>query len=236
VTWLRGRHSYKGGVEFRFGSTNGFNSFTVLPRANIGSGGVAITGLPTTGANALGTNLAGAQNLLNDVAGSLVNIQQAFNSPGGSSPVFLAGEGKQRTWRQREFGAFVKDDFKLRPNLTLNLGVRYEFYGVPFEANGKTAGLVGGSKALFGLSGTSFADLYQPGRLNGSLTNLQLVGGNSPNADSRTRTSVFTNRTGTTSHRRSGSVGRCPILDRTRPCCAPGSAWATNATRCASWM
>lgn len=178
ITWLKGRHSFKGGVEFRFGSTNGFNSFTVLPRATIGSGGAAITGLPTA---SLGQNLGGAQNLLNDLAGSLASIQQAFNSPGGTNPVFLAGEGKQRTWRQREFGGFFKDDFKLRPNLTLNLGLRYEYYGVPYEANGKTAGLVGGSQALFGISGTSFADLYQPGRLNGSLTNLQLVGKNSPN-------------------------------------------------------
>ncbi|MGH9938927.1 MAG: TonB-dependent receptor domain-containing protein, partial [Blastocatellia bacterium] len=178
ITWLRGRHEFKGGVEFRFASTNGFNSFTVLPRADTGTGGAAITGLPTTGAQALGQNVAGAQNLLNDLAGSLRRIQQAFNAPGGANPVFLAGEGKQRTWKQREFSWFFRDNFKVTPNLTLNLGVRYEFYGVPFEANGKTAGLVGGSKSLFGLSGTSFADLYQPGRLNGSLTQLQLVGKN----------------------------------------------------------
>jgi len=181
VTWLRGRHEFKGGVEFRFGSTNGFNSFTVLPRATIGPGGAAITGLPTAGAAALGQNLAGAQNLLNDLAGSLGSVSQAFNSPGGSSPVFLAGEGKQRTWRQREFSWFFKDNFKVTPTLTLNLGLRYEYYGVPFEANGKTAGLVGGSQGVFGQSGTSFADLYQPGHLTGSLTQVQLVGKNSPN-------------------------------------------------------
>lgn len=179
ITWLRGRHEFKGGVEFRFVSTNGFNSFSVLPRANIGTGGAAITGLPTT---ALGTNLAGAQNLMNDLTGSLTSVVQAFNSPGGASPVFLAGEGKQRTWKQREFSWFFRDNFKVRPNLTLNLGVRHDFYGVPFEANGKTAGLVNGSGNIFGLSGTSFADLYQPGRLNGALTQIQLVGKNSPNA------------------------------------------------------
>ena len=180
ITYLRGRHSFKAGVEVRFVSTNGFNSFTVLPRANIGTGGAAITGLPT---GPLGTNLAGAQNLLNDLTGSLTSVQQAFNSPGGTNPVFLAGEGKQRTWREREFSWFAKDDFKIRQNLTLNLGMRYEYYGVPFEANGKAAGLVNGSSALFGLSGTSFADLFQPGRLPGSLTNVQLVGKNSPNAN-----------------------------------------------------
>jgi hypothetical protein len=181
LTWLRGRHEIKGGVEFRFVSTNGFNSFTVLPRANLGTGSAAITGLPTTGANALGQNLATAQALLNDMAGSLASIQQAFNSPGGSTPAFLAGEGKQRTWKGREFSWFFRDNFKVRPNLTLNLGVRHDFYGVPFEANGKTAALTGGSQGIFGLTGTSFADLYQPGRLNGSLTQLQLVGKNSPN-------------------------------------------------------
>jgi hypothetical protein len=179
LTWLKGRHSFKGGVELRFGSTNGFNSFNVLPRVNIGAGGAAVTGINTI--PGIGANQAGAQNLLLDLAGSVSTVVQAFNSPGGVNPVFLAGEGKQRTWQQREFSVFFKDDFRVSPNLTLNLGVRYEWYGVPFEANGKTAGLIGGSPAIFGLSGTSFADLYQPGRLNGSLTQLQLVGKNSPN-------------------------------------------------------
>src|SRR5262249_12670417 len=150
---------------------------------NIGAGGVSITGLPTTGAQALGQNLGIAQNLLNNLTGSLDSITQAFNAPGGANPVFLAGEGKQRTWRTREFSWFFKDDFTVTPNLTLNLGVRYEFYGVPYEANGKTGGLIGGSARLFGWSGNGFNDIFQPGARKGEDTLLQLVGKNSPNAD-----------------------------------------------------
>jgi hypothetical protein len=180
LTWQTGRHTFKGGAEMRFVSTNGFNSFDVMPRAVIGSGGAAVQNV--TNITGIGQNATAAVNILNDLSGSLANLRQAFNSPGGQNPVFLAGEGKQRTWQQREFSFFFKDDFKLRPNLTLNLGMRYEFYGVPFEANGKTVGLVNGSSSVFGLSGRSLTDLFKPGTLSGSLTTLEQVGKNSINS------------------------------------------------------
>ncbi len=181
LTWQKNRHTFKGGVEMRFVSTNGFNSFDVMPRAVTGSGGAAVQNVTTI--TGIGQNATAAVNILNDLAGSLGSIRQAFNSPGGASPTFLAGEGKQRTWQQREFSFFFKDDFKLRPNLTLNLGMRYEFYGVPYDANGKTVGLVGGSSSIFGLSGKSLSDLFKPGVLPGAATQLEQVGKNSVNPD-----------------------------------------------------
>ncbi len=153
IAWSKGRHGLKGGVEFRFVSTNGFNSFDVLPRATFGPGGQGVVGINPTSIQGLGVNEAGAQSLLNDLAGSLASVAQAFNASAGATPVFLTGEGKQRTWRQREFSFFFKDDFKVRPSLTLNLGVRYEFYGVPHEANGRTASLAGGTEGIFGPHG-----------------------------------------------------------------------------------
>ena len=42
---------------------------------------------------------------------------------------------KIRQWR---YGAYVQDDWKVTPRLTLNLGVRYDFFGQPKETDGVT--------------------------------------------------------------------------------------------------
>lgn len=179
VSWIRGRHSFKGGFEIRFSSTNGFNSTDVMPRATTGTGTSSIQNVSNI--PGIGQNLTAAYSLLNNLSGSLTRISQTLNSPGGPNPVFLSREVKQRTWKRREISMFFKDDFKVSPNLTLNLGMRWEFYGVPYDANARTAALVGGSGSLFGISGRSFADLYQPGRLAGDLTRVEIVGPGSEN-------------------------------------------------------
>jgi Carboxypeptidase regulatory-like domain/TonB-dependent Receptor Plug Domain len=46
-----------------------------------------------------------------------------------------------RDLRQTLFGGYVQDDWRLRPNLTLNLGLRYEMATVPTEIHGKLANL-----------------------------------------------------------------------------------------------
>jgi Carboxypeptidase regulatory-like domain/TonB dependent receptor-like, beta-barrel len=43
--------------------------------------------------------------------------------------------------RQSLFGGYVQDDWRWRPNLTLNLGLRYEMVTVPTEVQGKLANL-----------------------------------------------------------------------------------------------
>jgi carboxypeptidase family protein/TonB-dependent receptor-like protein len=48
---------------------------------------------------------------------------------------------KIRGWRRSLFGWFVQDDIRLRPNLTLNVGLRHEFFTTPTEVNGQSGSL-----------------------------------------------------------------------------------------------
>src|SRR6202007_1294920 len=49
-------------------------------------------------------------------------------APGGSNEVAI---------RESLFGLYVQDDWLIRPNLTLNLGLRYEFTTLPKDANNR---------------------------------------------------------------------------------------------------
>src|SRR5262249_42643418 len=46
---------------------------------------------------------------------------------------------RYRSTISRDYAFFVKDDFKVSKTLTLNLGVRYEYYAPPSLKNGLTA-------------------------------------------------------------------------------------------------
>ncbi len=39
--------------------------------------------------------------------------------------------------RRTEYFAYVQDEYRIRPDLTANIGVRYEYFGVPGEVNGR---------------------------------------------------------------------------------------------------
>jgi hypothetical protein len=82
---------------------------------------------------------------------------------------------------QNEASIFVKDDWKVRPSLTLNIGARWAYFSVPWESNGLMPLPVGGGNAMFGISGRSWDGWMRPGQ-RADATVLQFVGKGSPNA------------------------------------------------------
>jgi hypothetical protein len=53
----------------------------------------------------------------------------------------VPGQFSPRNLRQSVFGGYVQDDWRVRPNLTLNLGLRYEPVTVPTEVHNKIVNL-----------------------------------------------------------------------------------------------
>ena len=175
ITWIKGHHSFKGGVSVRFIGSEGYDTVGVTPSATIGAGStVGVQGINTV--TGIGSNATTAQNLLLDLTGSISSATATLNSPGGTNPVFIPGETRYSDLLTREYSGYFKDDFKVTPSLTLNLGVRYEWYGVPYDGQGRAVGLVGGGAGVFGISGTNLSSLFQPGLMNGSLTQVELIG------------------------------------------------------------
>ncbi len=77
---------------------------------------------------------------LNDCGGT-VTVSCPGNSGTMKITTDLPGGITPRETRATIYGAYIQDDFRLRPNLTINMGVRYEPMTVPSDAQGKIATL-----------------------------------------------------------------------------------------------
>ena len=72
----------------------------------------------------------------------------------------------QRYLRSKAVGVFFQDDWKLRPNLTLNLGLRYEYYPPLSDAKGALSNLTFGPNGLVDASVGFVHRLIPPDRNN----------------------------------------------------------------------
>jgi hypothetical protein len=76
---------------------------------------------------------------------------------------------RYRSTVSTDYAFFAKDDFKVTQNLTLNLGVRYEYFSPPYLGSGLTVTLADLGDGMFGASrgagGQLFDSWLQPGNL-----------------------------------------------------------------------
>ncbi len=175
LSFTTGSHAFKLGGELRFQRSHARNDANFYPQALLGAGGVAVQGIDNVTVPGLSANNQTlARNLLTDLAGSVGEIRQSFDVRNSRDLVFRGyTEGVKlvkRDYNNREFSLFFKDTWRVRPSVTLNLGVHYDWFGVPWERNGLVANTVGGQQGLCGVT-------------CGSLTVVELVGKNSPQPD-----------------------------------------------------
>ncbi len=102
-TWLRGRHTMKFGGEFRHAKVNAFNDN--LERGLFGVSGTGLDPDPVTDA-----------------------LASFYTGAGVFSNGALTGN-TQRVTYNNGFSFFAQDDFRATSKLTLNLGLRWEYFG-----------------------------------------------------------------------------------------------------------
>jgi hypothetical protein len=201
VSWTRGKHSLKFGGELRFTSTSGYNNvaggMVVFPFPTVfGGAGGNQSPLATTGntpqlpaASLLTTPRTNATNMLYLFAGSVNNAQMLYwidsqndVESGTWQDATTAPNGrKYRNSIQNEYSGFIKDDWKATNDLTLNLGVRWDFYGSPYIGSGLTSSVANLGDGLWGTFRTAGENVWErwltPGNIfltgygpNGTLT------------------------------------------------------------------
>ena len=63
------------------------------------------------------------------------------------NPLTGAASNASRAYRSSDFGVFFQDDWKLKPNLTVNLGLRWDYYGPPSDAHNQLENIIPGPGA-----------------------------------------------------------------------------------------
>ena len=182
LSWSKGKHAFKFGAERRLPRNAGNGGANQFPGITLGNNATAtqtvgpfstatnfpeLTGLISS---SLVTNLGVPVNPRNDVNsllyflnGSVSQASQFYfiknfkNIEENRWEDYSTAGIRMKTQIHGEWSGFVKDDYKISRRVTLNLGVRWEFYASPYIDGGLTSTIIGSGYGAFGATRTAQA-------------------------------------------------------------------------------
>jgi hypothetical protein len=159
--WQKGRHSLRFGGEYRLMLANSYMYNTVVPRVILGTNSANPNGITADkfpGGISSG-DLTRASGIFNAITGLLGSINQGVNHTSPTSG-FVKGVPRRIDPIQHNLSGYFQDNFKLRPNLTVQAGARYEYQGVFDLRNGLILAPQDGMAGFWGPAGIN--NLFNP--------------------------------------------------------------------------
>ncbi len=166
LTLLYGNHTFKTGIEVRSLWVRRYSFDGTLPTIDFGTTNDPLFSQTQQFGGLSPTSLTPVINLVNTITGAIASSTQVFNVVDPSAAVAVRGAPEVREYSNLEANLYFQDSWRMRPNLTVNLGLRYEYNTAPKEANNLGLLPVGGSAGLYGISGNG--NLFMPGTLTGT--------------------------------------------------------------------
>jgi hypothetical protein len=97
---------------------------------------------------------------------NFANDACCFNESVSINPTTGGVPSGSRHFRTSDYALFVQDEWKFRPNLTLTLGVRWEYYSPVNETNGLMTNYVPGTQGFINGTVQKVSQLYKPDKNN----------------------------------------------------------------------
>ncbi len=178
-TWIKGDHVFKFGGDYQKIYAETFNDAGINQSITLGTNsgnpnGLLLSEFPF-GVNADVTRAAA---VYANVVGNLASSAATYNVTSPTSG-FVFGATRARLFQEKDLAFYGSDQWKVKPNLTLTLGVRWEFMGVPTIPNGVAIQLTDAND-IFGVSGPG--NLFNPNAAPGAapaIGTLDFVSGDS---------------------------------------------------------
>ena len=148
VTWTRGRHTYQFGTNIRFIRNPRANFLSSFSSASTNSSGLDTAGIvgsksPLNPANHASSGLPAVDSSFRlgynwpimAMMGIVSELDATFNFD-KSGTALPQGTPLKRRFGADEYEFYVQDSFRVKPNLTINYGLRYSLFSPPWETTG----------------------------------------------------------------------------------------------------